>query len=80
VVDPSCEEGTVQQHIETFIELVQEDRLVRWATIAGVGLLWLSVAWLHPGPLLLLALLALGTAWMRKHRRPFEPETPEELF
>ncbi len=69
----------MQHRLETFWSLVQEDRLVRWASVAGAALVWLAVAWLSPLPLVLLGLLAGATAWVRK-RRPIEREASDELF
>lgn len=49
--------------------LVQEDRLVRWATYATAGILWFAIAWAD------LRVLVVGTAlvggvlwWLRRQR------------
>lgn len=49
--------------------LVQEDRLVRWATYATAGILWFAIAWAD------LRVLAVGMAlvggvlwWLRRQR------------
>ena len=62
--------------IEPLWELAQEDPLVRWTGIAGVALVWLSAAWISPGPLLALVALT-GGVWMYRRRNPLEPRDQE---
>ena len=62
--------------IEPLWELAQHDPLVRWTGIVGVGLVWLSAAWISPAPLT--ALVALAAAvWVFRRRRPLEPRDDE---
>jgi len=65
------EEGAMNR-IEPLLELAQEDPLVRWTGIFGVGLLWLSAAWISLAPLLALAALA-GGVYAYRRRNPLAP-------
>lgn len=62
--------------IEPLWELAQEDPLVRWTGIAGVGLVWFSAAWLSPAPLVALVALAAGVFFYRR-RNPLDPRDRE---
>ncbi len=49
-------------------QLVREDVVVRYASIAGVGVLWVSIAWTSVAVLLLLPVIALGAYLYRRYR------------
>jgi len=50
-------------------QLVQEDRLVRWAAYVGVVVLWFAIAWADIRILLGGALfIALALLWLRRQR------------
>ena len=49
-------------------QLMRDDVVVRYASIAGVGVLWVSVAWTSAAVLLLLPFLALGAYLLRRYR------------
>ena len=40
------------ERIELLWELVEREPLVRWTAVAILGLVWLTVAWLSPLPLI----------------------------
>jgi hypothetical protein len=65
---------------EQLWELIQEEPLVRWSVIAGVGLVWLAMAWLSPIPLLAAMMLA-GAVYVVRRRRGehLGPRTPDDL-
>jgi hypothetical protein len=49
--------------------LVQEDRLVRWASYATAGILWFAIAWADLHILVLgMALVAIAYWWLRRQR------------
>jgi hypothetical protein len=49
--------------------LVQEDRLVRWASYATAGILWFAIAWADFRVLLLgMALVTITLFWLRRQR------------
>jgi hypothetical protein len=56
------------ERFELLWELIQEEPLVRWSVVAGVGLIWLAMAWLSPIPLLAAMVLA-GTVYVVRRRR-----------
>ena len=45
------------ERIELLWELVEREPLVRWTAVAILGLVWLTVAWLSPLPLLVAGML-----------------------
>jgi hypothetical protein len=54
---------------ESLWQLVQEDRLVRWAAYAGVVVLWFAIAWADLKILLVgSAFIAAITWWLRRQR------------
>ena len=61
-------------------QLVRDDVVVRYATIAGVGVLWLSIAWTSAAVLLLLPFLALGAYLLRRYRLEAQPDEDEDDF
>jgi hypothetical protein len=66
--------------LEPFVELVLNDRLLRWSAIASIALVWLAAAWTEPLALLALALL-LGSVYVVYRRRgPVEPDDDDDLF
>jgi hypothetical protein len=54
------------------------DPLARSAGLVGVGLLWLSVAWISPMPLVLLAALAAGV-YLYRRRHPASASADDDL-
>jgi hypothetical protein len=49
--------------------LVQQDRLVRWATYATAGILWFAIAWADVRVLVVgIGLVALALWWLRRQR------------
>jgi hypothetical protein len=65
--------------------LVQEDRLVRWATYASVVVIWFAIAWADLR-ILLVGVLSIGFSlwWLRRQRRRHgwfdEPEVDIDLL
>ena len=49
-------------------QLVQNDRLVRWAAYASVVVLWFAIAWADARILLFAAFIAAVTWWLRRQR------------
>ena len=56
------------ERIESWWELAEREPLVRWSGLATLGLLWLTVAWLSPIPLLA-AFALVGTVFVVRRRR-----------
>lgn len=49
--------------------LVQQDRLVRWATYATAGILWFAIAWADVRILVVgMTLVGAGLWWFRRQR------------
>jgi hypothetical protein len=66
------------ERIELLWELVQKESLVRWSAVAGLGLVWLAVAWLSPLPLFVGLLLA-GTVYVVRRQRGEQLSDDDEL-
>ncbi len=49
--------------------LVQEDRLVRWATYATAGILWFAIAWADLRVLVVGMALIGGVLWWLRRQR-----------
>lgn len=49
--------------------LVQEDRLVRWATYATAGILWFAIAWADLRVLVVGMALVGGVLWWLRRQR-----------
>ncbi len=64
------------ERIEQMWELVEHEPLVRWSAVATLGLVWLTVAWLSPLPLLAACLL-VATVYVVRRRRGTEPDSDE---
>jgi hypothetical protein len=60
-------EGAMER-IELLWELVEREPLVRWSAVAILGLVWLTVAWLSPLPLLVAGML-VATVYVVRRRR-----------
>jgi hypothetical protein len=60
-------EGAMER-IELLWELVEREPLVRWTAVAILGLVWLTVAWLSPLPLLVACML-VATVYVVRRRR-----------
>ena len=53
----------------TLWHLVQQDRLVRWATYATAGILWFAIAWADVRILVVgMALVGAVLWWLRRQR------------
>jgi hypothetical protein len=61
---------------EPFRRHAHEDLVLRWAGVGGLGLVWLSVAWMSVVPLLWLVEL-VGIVYLYRRRHPFEPRDEE---
>ena len=66
--------------IEPFVELVLQDRLLRWSAIAAIALVWLAVAWTEPFALVALVLLVGGTYVVYRRRGPVVVDDELDLF
>jgi hypothetical protein len=69
------------ERIESLIGLVEQEPLVRWSAAGTFGLVWLTVAWMSPLPLLA-AVLLVGTVVVVRRRRGVgaQPDDEADLF
>jgi hypothetical protein len=67
------------ERIELMLRLVEREPLVRWSAAGTLGLVWLTVAWLSPLPLVA-AILLVGTVAVVRHRREVEPDDELDLL
>ena len=67
------------ERIELLLRLVEREPLVRWSAAGTLGLVWLTVAWMSPLPLVA-AILLVGTVVVVRHRREIEPDDEVDLF
>lgn len=67
------------EQFELLLRLAEREPLVRWTAAGTLGLVWLSVAWLSPLPLVA-AVLLVGTVVFVRQRREIEPEDEVDLF
>jgi hypothetical protein len=66
--------------MELLLRLAEREPLVRWTGAATLGLVWLTVAWMSPLPLVAAALL-VGTVVVVRHRREVvQPDDELDLF
>jgi hypothetical protein len=65
------------ERIELLWELAERERLVRWSALVTLGLLWLTVAWLSPFPLVA-ALGLVGAVYVIRRRRGDHLYTPAD--
>lgn len=56
------------ERIELLWKLVEREPLVRWSAAATAALVWLTVAWLSPLPLLVAVLLVATVFGVRRRR------------
>ena len=56
------------ERIELLWKLIEQEPLVRWTAIATTGLVWLTVAWFSPLPLLVAVLLVASVVVVRRRR------------
>jgi hypothetical protein len=54
--------------IELLRKLIEQEPLVRWTAIATAALVWLTVAWFSPLPLLAAVLLVASVFVVRRRR------------
>ena len=54
--------------IELLAKLIEQEPLVRWSAVATAGLVWLTIAWLSPLPLVVAALLVSSVFVVRRKR------------
>lgn len=59
------------ERIELLWELVEREPLVRWSAVATLALVWLSVAWINPLPLLA-AVVLVASVVVTLRRRGFD--------
>ena len=67
------------ERIESLLGLVEREPLVRWSAAGTLGLVWLTVAWMSPLPLVLAVLLDGTVVVVRRHRE-LEPDDEADLF
>jgi hypothetical protein len=68
------------ERIELLWRLVEREPLVRWSAVATLVLVWLTVAWLSPLPLLVAALLVATVYSVRRKRGiHLAPRADDEL-
>jgi hypothetical protein len=67
------------ERIELLMGLVEREPLVRWSAAGTLGLVWLTVAWMSPLPLLA-AVLLVGTVAVVRRRRDVETDDEADLF
>ncbi len=62
-------------------QLVQQDRLVRWATYASAVILWFAIAWADVRILFLVVLIGALLWWLRRQRERYGwfEERPDDL-
>ena len=65
------------ERIELLWELAEREPLVRWSGLATLGLIWLTVAWLSPLPLVV-ALAVVGSVYVIRRRRGDHLRTPAD--
>jgi hypothetical protein len=65
------------ERIESLWELVEREPLVRWSGLATLALVWLTVAWLSPVPLLA-AFALVGTVYVVRRRRGGTAGEPDD--
>jgi hypothetical protein len=54
--------------IELLRKLIEREPLVRWTAVATAALVWLTVAWFSPLPLLVAVLLVASVFVVRRRR------------
>ena len=54
--------------IELLGTLIEREPLVRWTAVAAAALVWLTVAWFSPLPLLVAVLLVASVFVVRRRR------------
>ena len=67
------------ERIESLLGLVEREPLVRWSAAGTLGLVWLTIAWMSPLPLLA-AVLLVATVVVVRRRREVEPDDELDLF
>jgi hypothetical protein len=65
------------ERIELMWELAEREPLVRWSGLATLGLVWLTVAWLSPLPLLA-AFALVGTVYVIRRQRGVPSHQPDD--
>jgi hypothetical protein len=65
------------ERIELMWELAEREPLVRWSGLATLGLVWLTVAWLSPLPLLA-AFALVGTVYVIRRQRGVTSSEPDD--
>jgi hypothetical protein len=65
------------ERIESLWELAEREPLVRWSGLATLGLVWLTIAWLSPVPLLA-AIALVGTVYVVRRRRGVTSGEPDD--
>lgn len=69
------------ERIELLWELVEREPLVRWSAAATLGLVWLTIAWLSPLPLVVAFALVGAVVVVRRRRGPgAEPDDELDII
>jgi hypothetical protein len=67
-LEPQPSEGRMNFAVSLW-HLVQQDRLVRWATYATAAILWFALAWADPRILLMgMGLVGCALWWLMRQR------------
>lgn len=69
----------IVRHAQAYWELVQEDEVVRYGTLAGLALLWLAIALANVALLGTLPLVAAAVVLLRRHRGTTAPAWDDDL-
>jgi hypothetical protein len=65
------------ERIELLWDLAEREPLVRWSGVATLGLVWLTVAWLSPLPLLA-AFALVGAVYVIRRQRGVTSRQPDD--
>jgi len=78
--EPQPSEGRMNVAVSLW-QLVQQDRLVRWATYASAVILWFAIAWADVRILVLVGLIGAVLWWLRRQRERYGwlEERPDDI-
>jgi len=74
-VDP---EEEPMDRVEELRKLIEREPLVRWSAIATAALVWLTVAWFSPLPLVVAVLLVASVFVVRRKRGDHLGAAPDD--
>jgi hypothetical protein len=66
--------------IEPLRKLIEREPLVRWTAVATAALVWLTVAWFRPLPLVVAVLLVASVFVVRRRRGDHLSAGPDDEF